>query len=297
MSKTKIIISVIFLIFAIVGVVAGVFLVQRQQDIRRDAAVPGGQATIEITPGTGSFDAGEQFDVKVRFNTNGEVISGVSVRLIHNSPELQLQNSQLNSALLATGSWSCPVQPSSQQQGNSVFIDLACINTSTGGFTSSGTTDLVTLTFRADSVPSTNPVTMSFDNALTVITLKSTGEDTLLIPQSTGSYTIIGTQQEETTTPTATPTTPPNNPTTTPTTPPGTDGVNPTATPTFTPTPTSGTGGVNTTATPTPTSATKGGTTSPTLPPDVPDSGISTPLIMGAGVGSVLLLLGLLLVL
>jgi len=297
MSKTKIIISVIFLIFAIVGVVAGVFLVQRQQDLRRDAAVPGGQATIEVTPGTGNFDEGEQFDVKVRFNTNGEVISGISVRLIHNSPELQLLNSQINSALLSTGSWSCPVQPSQQQQGNSVFIDLACVNTSTGGFTSSGSTDLVTLTFRSNSEPSQNPVNLSFDNALTVITKKSSGEDTLLIPQSTGSYTIAASQQP-TTTPTATPTTPPsNNPTSTPTTPPGSGGTNPTATPTLTPTPTATSGSGGTGATTTPTSAPKGGSSSPTLPPDVPDTGISAPLIMGAGVGSVLLLFGLLLVL
>lgn len=291
MSRTKIIISAVFLIFAIVGVIAGVFLVQRQQDLRREAAVPGGQATIEITPTTGNFEAGEEFDVKVRFNTNGEVISGISVRLVHNSPELRLQNSQINPELLATGSWSCPVQPSSQQQGNSIFIDLACINTSTGGFTSTGTTDLVTLTFRASTVPSVNPVTMSFDNALTVITQKSTGDDTLLIPQSTGTYTISSI-------PTATPTTPPDNPTTTPTTTPttpaGAGGSNPTATPTMTPTPT---GSGTPKATATPTSPAKGETTSPTLPPDVPDSGISTPLIMGAAVGSVLLLLGLLLVL
>ena len=47
------------------------------------------ESAIKInTTQIGSFDAGEQFDVKVRFNTNGEVISGVSVRLIHNSPEL-----------------------------------------------------------------------------------------------------------------------------------------------------------------------------------------------------------------
>ncbi len=290
MSKTKIIVSAIFLIFAIIGVMAGVYLVQRQQDIRRKAAVPGGQATIELAPTSGSFNVGEEFDVKVRFDTHGEVISGISVRLIHNSPEIQLSNSQINPTLLST-EWSCPVKPSQQQQGNSIFVDLACVNLSAGGFTSSGVTDLVTLTFKANSVPSVNPVNLSFDNALTVITKKSDSEDTLLIPQTTGLYTITQ-APGETTNPTQTPSpTPTVAPTTAPTVKPGTGGTNPTATPTSTPTATH-------TATPTvtPTSPAKGGSSSPTLPPDVPESGISTPVVMGVGVGGVLLFLGLLLV-
>ncbi len=300
MSKTKIIISSIFLIITIVGVVVGVLLMRRQQDIRRKAAVPGGIATIEISPVSGSFNVDQEFTVNLRFNTNGETVSGISVRLVHNSPEVQLVNSQINPSLLSTGTWSCPVQPSQQQQGNSVFVDLACVNTSIGGFVSSGTTDLVTLTFKANSMPSVNPVVLTFDNALTVITKKSTSEDTLLIPQTSGSYTITQNQegqedQEPTASPTVAPTAKPTStasPTAVPTTSPGVGGTNPTVAPTLAPSSTGvqreDSGGGST-------GQVKETGKAPTLPPDVPDTGVGIPVFMGIGVGGMLLVLGLLL--
>ena len=147
-----------------------------------------------------------------------------------------------------------------------MVIDIACANQSESGFISNQNVKLADIQFSVESEPSTDPLTMRFDAAESIITEKSTGQDILLVPSSSGSYTI-GTNDAE---PTAEPTDTEEE-------------ASPTPTTRLTTTP-SPTGTVTTTATPSPTkTVTKGGE-------ELPDAGIGYPTMMGAGFGLLILL-------
>jgi hypothetical protein len=267
-SKTKkIVVASLVILVAIGGFVAGLVLLQERQDIREEAAVPGGQATVSITPEDGSFEVGSTFQATVSFNTASIPVSGVAVRLTYPfsgaSPELQVTDININSALLSSGDWSCPTKNASEQ-GGTVFVDIACANTSASGFSTSTNFPLATIDFRVDRATSISPLTVRFDPQNSIITQQSTGEDILLIPLSTGSYEIGGG---------ATPT-----PTPEPTNEPGV---------TSTPTPTST---ITTTPTSTP-SAT------PTIGDELPDAGVSLPTMLGLGLGTLMLIFAIMLAL
>lgn len=224
------------------------------------AAVSGGAGVIQLSPETSSLDVGSSLDVSVNFDTGGEAISGISVRLEHEASEWDLDSFEINPDLL-TGGWSCPIQPYETLSGGTILIDFACLYVSPSGYTSSGSTQLLTLTFQATSSPSPNPVLISFNNTETVMTRKSDAQDVLGIPSSSGTYTVN-------TSSTASPT--------------------PTATATSSSTTTS-----NDTSSGT---SDASNSSSPTLPPDVPDSGSWELTASALASASILLLLAFLLV-
>lgn len=270
-DKKKIAVAIFLVLVLVGGFIAGLILVRQRQDIREEAAVPGGEATVRLSPETGSFEVGDSFPVSVSFNTNGIPVSGISVRLRYpysgTTPELTVSGLTLNSSLLSSGDWSCPTRDVSEENGN-VIIDVGCANTSAAGYSTASDVQLFRFNLTVGRTPSVNPVPLTFDNNQTVITSESTGEDIALIPSSSGSYTIGGTTTQPTATPTPTGTTTQTTPT-------------PTTAVTSTPTPTS-------TATPTPTSTSsaqtsKGGT-------ELPDAGVSLPAIVAISAGALMML-------
>lgn len=280
MPAKKIAVVVVVIVVAISGFLAGLYLLQEQQDLREQAAVPGGQASVSISPSTGNFDIGETISTEVSFNTSGIAASGVAIRLSYPfsgaSPEVSVTSIQVNQDLLATGDWTCPTQNATQQGGN-VLIDVACANTSASGFTTTANTKLATIELRVNRTPSTNPVILRFDPGESVITRRSDNQDILLIPQSQASFAIGGTSEPvATVTSTGTPT-------------PTTRAVTSTSTPTATKTPTpTTTGAVSTTTgtpsptkTPTPTVEESEATITPTKT-QLPDAGVSFPTVIGA---------------
>lgn len=250
----KTILAILVILVLVISIPVAVFLIRQRQEIREKAAVPTGQATVSLSPTSATYNVGQSFSVSVSFNTANIAISAVAVRLTYpysgTTPELTASDIQINPSLLATGSWSCPVKTITPSSGT-VQIDIACVNTDINGYTSATDTQLASFSVVANQVPATNPTTLRFDPNLSVITQKSDGQDVLLIPTSTGSYTISGGA-----------------------------GPTPTPTPTPSPTPTGGTGG-GATATPTPT---------PTEIEELLDSGVSTPTLLAAFVGFLLLL-------
>lgn len=270
----KIVVSLLVIVVAIGGFVAGLILLRQRQELREQAAVPGGQAETSLFPETGTFDVGDTFPVSIYFNTANIAISGISVRLIYPysgaTPEFVASNIEINSVFLSSGDWTCPTRNVSAQAGT-VNIDIACANISAAGFASSTDTLLATFDFTVERVPAIDPVIVRFDPSQSVITQKSDGQDVLLVPTSTGTYSVSGVA------PTASPT---------PTTEAG-----PTATSTPTPTTT-------TTLTPTPTS-TVSATLTPTATTTVtlPDAGVSHPTILGIGLGILVIIGSLLLAL
>jgi hypothetical protein len=268
--------AVVFVIIAVAigGFATGLYLLRQRQDIREQAAVPGGDAEVSLTPATGNYNVGDTINTSVNFNTAGIAVSGIAVRLSYpfsgSTPEVSVSGIRVNTALLSSGNWTCPTQNASQQGGN-VIIDIACANTSASGFTSGSDTLLANIDLKINRAPSA-ALEVRFDPALSVVTRKSDNQDILLIPSSTGNYTIAGAVAV---TSTPVPTAVQGTPT------PTTIAASPTrvATGTRTPTPTvdAGTGGIGETLTPTPSTT-------------LPDAGVSYPTLMGIGLGMMVLI-------
>ncbi len=257
MPAKKIIVALLIIVVAVGGFVAGLYLLRQKQNIEEEAAVPGGQAEVSISPSSGNFDIGQTIDASVSFNPANIPISGVAVRITYpftgSTPEVSVSSIQISTALTSTGDWTCPTQTNSAQSGN-VVIDIACANTSANGFTANTDTLLANVKLQVNKQPASQPLVLRFDSALSVITRKSDNQDILLIPTSTGSYTV-GTVAEVTNTPAPT------------------AAVTTAVSVTRTPTPR-----LSVTAAPT---ATGSGTTTDQLP----DAGVSYPTVLGVGLG------------
>jgi len=261
MQTKKIVAALVIILVAVGGFVAGLILLQQDQDFEQKAAVPGGQATVSVEPATGNFDVDQTISPKIYFDTANISISGIAIRLSYpysgSTPEVSVSGIDINQTLLSSGDWTCPTKNSSLQGGN-VVIDIACANVSASGYATSGKTLLADINLKVNRTPQSNPLTLRFDPSLSIITQKSNNQDILLIPASTGSYTIAGG----------------NVATLTPT---------PTSKVSGTPTPTSKVTATLTPTTklsPTPTSSvSKGGVE------ELPDAGVSMPTILGVGMG------------
>jgi len=267
-TAKRTIFAIIVLLVAGAGIIMGLRLMRERQELREEAAVPGGQAQASLFPETGLFGVGDTFPVSIYFNTANIPISGISIRLTYPysgaTPEYVASDIEINSVLLSSGDWTCPTRNVSAE-GGAVNIDIACANISASGFSSSTNTLLATFDFTIERTPAVDPLTLRFDPSMSVVTRKSDGQDILLIPTSTGEYSVSGA-----TGPTATPTpTTAIDATTTPTQVP-TSTVTPTPTTRLTPT---ATGSASPTST-----TTKGGQ-------ELPDAGVAYPTIFGIFIG------------
>lgn len=301
----KVFLGIIVLVLIAGAIPVTMYLVKQRQELREKASVPGGQASVSVTPTAESYSVGQTFPVSVSFNTAGIAISGIAVRLTYtyseNTPPVTASDIRINPDLLGTGDWVCPIKTITPQAGI-VKIDLACLNVNVAGYSNTTNTLLATFNLQASAVPQTNPVVLIFDPdpQINKITRKDTGEDILMTPQSTGTYTITQVGVTPTPTPTGGPTSTP-----TPTQPAATATPTPTrAAPTSTPTPTRGVGGPPpSTPTPTPTTYAGGSTSptptptrsaitvTPTTQPTLPETATLTPTIILslAGLGFIML--------
>ena len=197
MPAKKILVALLIIAVAVGGFVAGLVLLQENQNLEEEASTPTGTATATINPETGNFNIGDTINTSVYFNPKGVVINGVAVRLTYpfsgSSPEVTVTSIEVNSSLLTSGDWTCPTQDSSLS-GDTVVIDVACANTSAAGFTADADTLLANVRLNVTRVPQASPFVLRFDNVRSVIYRKSDNQDILLVPTSTGSYTIGGSQ-------------------------------------------------------------------------------------------------------
>lgn len=262
MSK-RVAIIVILLLVLVLGIIAAVFLLRSSQEIREEASVPEGEASVSIAPATATVIPGTPTRVSILFNTGGISIAGVAVKMSYTYSEVQapvdVRNITISSGLLGSGEWTCPVSQFNASAGTAT-VEISCFNTSTSGYSSSVDTPLATFDLMASGVPEINPVVLSFDPSQSIIASKITGEDVLLIPTSTGTYQVSGA------------------------------GIDPgaTGTPvgTATATPLGQTPAATATATATPFGQV--GTSTPA--PVLLDAGISGPTMMGIGAGIILLI-------
>jgi hypothetical protein len=157
------------------------------------ASTPQGPASILIVPENAIYPVGQSFPINVYFNTAGIPISAVALRLSYpyseTPPSVIASNIQINTLLLGTGDWACPVRTITPEDGV-IEIDIACANTSPLGFSTASNTLLATFNLIANQIPIINPLILTFNSDLTVISRKSDAADILSTPESQGIYNI-----------------------------------------------------------------------------------------------------------
>ena len=233
-----------------VGVGAAVLLSSQSQDSRKQAAVEGGPVQISITPTTKTIGVGETSTFTTLINTQGRLISAITVRLSYtysgSAPLLSASNPTPLIQQQTNTSWNCMIAKTTVAEGK-VNIDLGCTSSDTTGYSNSTNTPLFSVALTAGQTPTTTPIVLAFDPALTIVTDKQTAEDIAAIPSSSAAITIAGAAATATPIPSSTPTPSPTAPAAATATP------SPTRSATAnTPTP-SPTGQATSTTTPTPT--------------------------------------------
>src|SRR3989344_2424663 len=207
-SPRKIIISLAVAIIVLIATFSVVYFIKDRQLFAKKASVPTGTATVSLTPATATLNIDQPLTVTVNVNPAGVLISGIAIRLKYNfsgdTPQVMASNIQIAPGISASDQWSCPVKSVIPSAGQ-VSVDMACINTSTEGFTASLPITFATFSLTASQVPPGNSLTVSFDPLKSIITRKSDGEDILLTPSSTGIYSVNAASPTSTPAPTSPP--------------------------------------------------------------------------------------------
>jgi hypothetical protein len=226
--------KLILFIGLLVPVVMGVFVfvsvkyLEQPVELRKKAAVPGGTATLSLSPSTSNIAVGNPLPVTIRFQTpttpENKGITGIKATLTYTftgTNPLTLTNADITGSLPSPWSYTTREVVTS---GNTTTINVEAVFIQ---LTPDGYLDAVTTpqTFAVLNFTAANPgsVNISFDNTKSEIRAKSGNFDVLGLSSTDATYTITGSSNP---TPTAT-----ANPTPTPTN-------NPNATATPTPTPT-----------------------------------------------------------
>jgi len=99
-------IIVILLLVLVLGIIAAVFLLRSSQEIREEASVPEGDASVSVSPTTATITQGTPTRVSILFNTGGISVAGVAVKLSYTYSEVQapvdVRNITISSGLPAS---------------------------------------------------------------------------------------------------------------------------------------------------------------------------------------------------
>lgn len=192
-SFPKLLVQLLLLLFLTYAIAVGVTLANRSQDIRKEASVPDGVASVSIEPSKGNYSVGDVIESKIYFDTGGVAMSAVAVRLTTpfrgSTPQISVHDVIVNPEFPASSDWVCPTAVP-HIQDNQIVIDIACANIRAGGYRTFNNVLLATVELKINSAPATNPVTLRFDPSWSMITRYVDNTDILLIPTSTASYKI-----------------------------------------------------------------------------------------------------------
>lgn len=181
-------------LFLLVSIPLAIYLIRQRLEPGREAAR--GQATVSISPTSGTFKIGQSFPVTLTFNSKNTPISAIAVRLNYpfagTTPEITVSNIQVSPSLLSSGDWNCPVKQANidEKKPGTVNIDISCLNTSKSGFKTDSDIQFATFTLTANRLPAVNPVIIQFDKKESILTSKIGIEDILIEPLTQASYTI-----------------------------------------------------------------------------------------------------------
>lgn len=195
LSKNSLAVGILLFILLVTPLTA--YILQQNQNPQSRAAVSGGTATVSMSPATATVNVGDTLPVKLYFNTNGEAVQIVTMRVTYSysgsSPEVSASALAIDSDFLVNGNgdWTCSVQ-SIDSTAPDVNVDVSCANTNIAGFTSTSDVQIASFDLKATAVPSSNPLTVKFDPSNSRIRKKSDNSDILLTPTSQLALTVSG---------------------------------------------------------------------------------------------------------
>lgn len=278
MSKTtKIIISILGFLVLAAGIVAGTYLVQKNQDIREKAAP---STSLSFFPTVVTKNPGQTFSLTINADTGSNQITGIDIEISYDPSAIQLTQMKGTTAIASLSSI-IKNGEINNTTGKARFVAYTAVKTAavtgnidildiSGNILAGAANGQYPITFTATTTVS------AVDEGQNVIINSTPATVTVTTGTTGGGATATATATGASATATATATT---KPTATATTAGGVGGANlnlPTASPTIKPTATS-------------TSASA--TTSPTTPPDLPVTGVSMPFIAGSvlGMGAIIM--------
>ncbi len=278
MKKSKTILIVIGVLVLCGGIIAGLLLVQQNQNVARKAAPA---TSMYVTPASQSKTPGSTFTYSVKIDTAANAVTGLDIRMNFNPAALQITSIQLGSG---AANLNQTIANTYDNATGKIQFAVFTLNSSQSLTGSAIEVLKVNGTVKANVAPGSYALT--FDPA-TAASATQEGQN-VLTSKTQGAIVVAGATTQGTPTPTPTPTgshTPTPTPTRTPTLAPGATNT-PTPTPTYTPTPTA-----TATATPTPTAtstnvaqATATPTPTQTAMP-IPVTGTDWTTYLGVGLG------------
>jgi hypothetical protein len=194
------------LTIVVIGLILAKLFSNQEQDVRNQASTGTGTAEVALTPPKLSLTGGETGSMTISFNTKGQLISGISLRVqyhfVGNEPEL-VASDLVDIIKNNDSNWNCAVKQINTQS-QVVQIDLGCLYQSQKGYKTNNTQTLATFKLTANANAEESVYTLTFDHEETIMTLKSTGEDVAAIPQNTATVNVIVGDNRTANTPTPT---------------------------------------------------------------------------------------------
>ncbi len=266
MNKAKIIWTSIGIIALVGGIVAGLLLVQKQQDIREKAAPA---TSLSVTPGSQSKTPGQTFTQSVVMDTGANQVSGVQFEINFDPQAVEVTGIQKGSGIA-----SLDQEIKNEINNTTGRISYSAFTLNSSNWVNGQGLSALTITAKVKDSASSGTYQTGFAGTTAV---SASGEGQNVVTGTTpGTLTVSVVGQNPT--PTSAPTTAPTQPGST-----------------TSPTATSQSAG-NPTTVPTKTATSKPAGATATAPP-LPETGTSWPTYLGAGVGILIILASLVLAL
>lgn len=194
------------LVLALVGV-AGVLLLagsllalRSPTQFTGQAVTPGGAGRVTITPATNTVFPGATFTSTVKFNTGGQPISGLTLRITYpcgtncTTPNLDVVNSSgtqtntvtVDPGILADAKWQIPVKTVTRAN-NLVTIDIAAVYNDVTGYSTAADVNLASFILEANSAVTSN---LTFDTTRSVMLTKAEPVTDILGTATGATYTV-----------------------------------------------------------------------------------------------------------
>lgn len=170
MNKTKIIISIVSLFLLLGGLIAGLLIVKKNQEVRRRAMTPAGTATISLNPGTSSLPAGTSQQIAVSADTKGDAVDGfqIVVNITGSVPTDLTFIPEPPTGLQAIANTAEDITNGKKYKIAFLTADPLV------PYTSSGLVELGKFTFTS---PATGDMTVTYDQTISKIVKNQTSED------------------------------------------------------------------------------------------------------------------------
>jgi len=242
----KVIIGILITLIIVVGLVVGVILVGRNQEIREKAAPA---TSLSITPGAQSKLPGQSFTLNVLMDTGENQVTGADIVLDYDPVAIEVVSISKGSGISV---FDQEIKNNIDSVAGKVSYSAFTLN-SANAISGSGVA-VLTINAQVKSTATGGTFTISFGTQTAVA---ATQEGQNVLTSSTPASITVGVIASPTSTPTTAPTSTP-----TPTSLSNVDG-----------------GTTVTTSTSTPTPTTSAGTAT------LPDAGVSSPTVLGLGIG------------